>query len=212
MEWLSFENLISYLEQFTKLGPIGGILLAMIEAFFPPLPLTLFVTINVIAFGFLQGYLYSWVGTCIGTLLMFVIIKRFGTGAFQRKIQKSKKLKNIFTWIKEKGFIPIFILFTFPFTPSFFVCGLAALAGVKNRAYIYATILGKMIMVLSLSFIGYNISSFIDQPVKSLIFIGLTLIISFIAKRIIGIYEKKMETKQMKKMSLKKRVGLKKIA
>ena len=199
MDWINrlfqLEYLITLLENLVQFGPLGGILLAMIEAFFPPLPLSLFVTINVMAFGFFFGYIYSFVGTTVGSVLVFFIIKKLGQERFERRIERSRRLKNIFIWIKAKGFIPIFILLTFPFTPSIVVCGLAALADVKNRTYIWATVLGKMFMVLSLSFIGYNITSFVTQPVKSIILILATISVSFIAKRIIGLYEKRLEIK-----------------
>jgi len=201
MDILSIEFWNELLSQFTKLGPIGGILLAMIEAFFPPLPLTLFVTINVVAFGFGPGYAYSFLGTTIGSISVFFIIKKLGRGRIHRRIEKSRRLKNMFIWIKSKGFMPIFILLTFPFTPSILVCGLAALADVKNRDYIWATILGKLVMVLSLSFIGFNVGAFFSKPLRSILLICGTLSISFIAKAVIGRYEKHLDKKH-KDMSI----------
>jgi uncharacterized membrane protein YdjX (TVP38/TMEM64 family) len=178
----------------------------MIEAFFPPLPLSLFVAINVMAFGFWQGYLVSWIGTCVGSIIVFLFIKRIRTSRFQKLLYSNKKFENIFIWIKEKGFIPIFLLLTFPFTPSIVVCGLAGLAGVKTREYLSGLLLGKLIMVFSLSFIGYNIKSFLVKPVKSLILIFFTLLISYVAKKIIYWYEQKMIKKCRKKVVQIKKV------
>lgn len=191
---------IDLVNKFAELGEIVGVLLAMIEAFFPPLPLSLFVTINVMAFGFWKGYLVSWIGTCIGSILVFFLIKRFGKKRFEKLLYNNHKLENIFIWIREKGFVPIFILLTFPFTPSIVVCGFAGLAGVKTREYIFGVVFGKLIMVLSLSFIGYNIKSFIEQPLKSVFFISITLLISFIAKKVISLYEEKIIRKKRKKV------------
>jgi len=179
----------------------------MIEAFFPPLPLSLFVTINVMAFGFFFGYIYSFIGTTVGSILVFFIIRKIGQERFQRRIERSKRLRNIFLWIKAKGFIPIFILLTFPFTPSIVVCGLAGLAGVKSKTYI-----GKMLMVLSLSFIGYNITSFVEQPIKSVILILVTLSVSFIAKKIIGIHERRLNEKHEEELIGNKKIIKKKAA
>jgi uncharacterized membrane protein YdjX (TVP38/TMEM64 family) len=195
MDILSIEFWSEVLVHFTKLGPLGGILLAMVEAFFPPLPLSLFVTINVVAFGFGPGYVYSFVGTTIGSICVFFIIKKIGRGKIHQRIEKKQRLKNMFIWIKSKGFMPIFILLTFPFTPSILVCGLAALADVKNRDYIWATVLGKLVMVLSLSFIGFNVDAFFSKPLRSVLLICATLSISLIGKLVISRYEKHLHKK-----------------
>lgn len=193
--WLILESKawVEFLESFAAIGPIAGILLVMIETFIPILPLSLFVAINVMIYGFWEGYVYSWIGNVISSILLFFIIKKYGTSKFQKKIKDNRKVRNTFNWIKEHGFLPIFILLSFPFTPSFLICGLSALAGVKNIVFIYSIIFGKLIMIFSLSFIGYNISEFIHQPLKSSILILLTLSISFIAKIAIRLYEKRRE-------------------
>lgn len=196
-ELMTFGYWNNMLDQIREIGMFAGIGLAMIEAFFPPLPLILFVTINITAFGFWIGYMYSWIGSCIGSIIVFLVIKRFGQKRFQRKIAHNEKIDNIFKWIKEKGFTPVFFLHTFPFTPSIVVCGLAALAGIKNREYISGLVLGKLLMIFSLSFIGFNVKAFVDQPVKSIILISGTIAISLVGKRIIKMFEKKFEKKKL---------------
>lgn len=181
------------LEKIAELGPIAGILLIMTEAFIPILPLSVFVAINVMVYGFWKGYLYSWIGNVLASVLLFLIIRRYGTSRFRKMIRSSKKINNIFVWIQKQGFIPIFILLSFPFTPSCLICGLSALAEIKCKTFIYSIIFGKLIMILSLSFIGYNISEFLNQPIKSVALILLTLSVSFIAKLIINRYEKNLD-------------------
>ncbi len=194
-----YERLLELIEQFAQYGPFAGILLTMIEAFFPPLPLVVFVTINIFAYGFWPGYIYSFIGTFTGSWLMFMIIRRFGKSHFANLIHKNRRFENILHWIKGKGFMPIFILLTFPFTPSIVVCGLSGLADVRSEEYAIALFLGKLVMVFSLSFIGYNVQSFVTQPIKSILFILATLSISFIGKRFVIWYEKKVENHRLKK-------------
>ena len=50
------------LDSFGNLGPIAPIMLAMVESFFPPLPLIAIVALNVAAHGGILGFLYSWAG------------------------------------------------------------------------------------------------------------------------------------------------------
>jgi len=194
-----YELVLEFVARFAQYGPFAGILLAMVEAFFPPLPLVVFVTINVLAYGFWQGYLYSFIGTFIGSWLVFLIIRRFGHSRFSRLVHKSRRFDNLLHWIKDQGFVPIFVMLAFPFTPSIVVCGLAGLADVKKDDYFFALFFGKLIMVFSLSFIGYNVGSFISKPYKSFLLILLTVAVSLVGKRIIAWYEKKLEKKRSKK-------------
>ena len=61
MEWLrqlgTLEFWLALLERFENLGPLAPILLAMVESFFPPLPLIAIVALNVAAHGGLLGFL-----------------------------------------------------------------------------------------------------------------------------------------------------------
>ena len=69
------------LDSFGGLGPIAPIVLAMVESFFPPLPLVAIVALNVAAHGGLLGFLYSWAGVALGGCIMFLlwrrVVKRF---------------------------------------------------------------------------------------------------------------------------------------
>lgn len=180
------------IDVFGPFGFLAGIMIAMIEAFIPPLPLAAFVTINVITFGFFYGYLFSYIGTVIGSYCVFLLFSKFGHRYMTGYIEKHAKAKSMLHWIHDKGVFPIIVLLTFPFTPSVIVSGLAALADIKPKDYLVALMSGKLFMVLSLSFIGVNVTSFVTQPIKSAIFIVLTLSVSFVAKYLLGRYEKRV--------------------
>ncbi len=163
------------IEMFGPFSFVAGVLLAMIEAFFPPLPLAAFVTINVITFGFIPGYLLSYIGTVIGSYFVFLLFRKFGHRYMTNYVRDHHHAKSLLHWIHNKGIFPIIVLLTFPFTPSVIISGLAAFAEIKPQEYLTALLAGKLLMVLSLSFIGVNVQSFVNQPVRSLVFIGLTL-------------------------------------
>ena len=85
MGWVHQLGTLEYWEAllagFEGLGPLVPILLAMVESFFPPLPLIAIVALNVAAHGGLLGFLYSWAGVALGGIIMFLfwrrLIKRF---------------------------------------------------------------------------------------------------------------------------------------
>ena len=64
MDWVHQLGTLEYWEAllagFEGLGPLVPILLAMVESFFPPLPLIAIVALNVAAHGGLLGFLILW--------------------------------------------------------------------------------------------------------------------------------------------------------
>ncbi|MGD9569550.1 MAG: TVP38/TMEM64 family protein [Sedimentibacter sp.] len=182
---MNFSDLLNYVELG---GPLAGIMLPIIEAFIPILPLVGFVIINVAVFGFFFGYLYSWIGNCIGSFLLFLFIRKLGGKKFEAKIQKSK-YKGTLEKIKKKNLTVLFYLYCFPFTPSFLISGTAALANMDTRLFLITMLPSKFVMILSLAFIGENISSFFKNPLKSILYILFILLINFISKKLFEKYE-----------------------
>jgi len=194
-----YQELAEVIKQLAQYGPFAGILMTMLEAFFPPFPLVVLVTVNVIAYGFVLGYLYSFIGTFIGSYIFYLLISTLGRRWFARMVHRSKRFDHLLSWIQDKGFVPIFALLAFPLTPSIIVSGLAGLAGVKKDEFVAALFLGKLVMVFSLSYIGYNVASFVQQPMKSVAMILVVVALSYLGRRIIGWYERKAEDRHRKK-------------
>ncbi|MBJ8031881.1 TVP38/TMEM64 family protein [Bacillus cereus group sp. N21] len=183
-EYFSAENMDQLVANYRALGPLLGISLPMIEALIPALPLILFVMANAVAFGFWLGFLYSWLGSVLGALIVFSVIRRFGRSRFFSFVNKHPKVRKAMGWIERKGFAPIFILFCFPFTPSALINVVAGLSRISRRQFVLALALGKLVMILILSYIGHDLTSFIHKPVKTIIVIGVIFILWYVGKKI----------------------------
>ena len=83
------------LDSFGGLGPIAPIVLAMVESFFPPLPLIAIVALNVAAHGGLLGFLYSWAGVALGGCIMFLLWRRVVKRFFWKFASRSPKLEKL---------------------------------------------------------------------------------------------------------------------
>jgi uncharacterized membrane protein YdjX (TVP38/TMEM64 family) len=193
-EYLTEENIEHWLAQYRNLGPIPGILLPMLEAFLPILPLVIFVAGNAAAYGFWLGVLYSWLGTVIGSLFVFLIIRKLSNTRFLRFIAKSKKVQSILNWIGRKGFGPLFIVYCFPFTPSALINVVAGLS--KTPLYIFAIAvgLGKLVMIFIISYIGHDLWDIIKHPLQMIV-VGIVIV----AMWIIGKYLEKRMSKSVQK-------------
>ncbi|MFD3447293.1 TVP38/TMEM64 family protein [Microbacteriaceae bacterium 4G12] len=180
------EHVQHLLEGYRNFGPLFGILLPMIEAFLPFLPLFVFVMANAVAYGLWLGFLYSWLGSCLGALLLFFLIRNFGQHRFFSFMNRHPKVLKTMTWIEKRGFGPIFLLFCFPFSPSALINVVAGLSNISKKQFMLALLLGKAVMIFMLSYIGHDLLSFVQKPFKAIIVTSVIVILWYVGKKIEG--------------------------
>ncbi|THF78003.1 TVP38/TMEM64 family protein [Cohnella fermenti] len=186
----SLDDIQSLLDQYSALGPLPGILLPLAEAFLPFLPLIVFVVANSNAYGIWFGFLFSWIGVSVGSILVFTIARRIGLKYGDRIRRRLPKMESFFSWIERRGFSPIFILSCFPFTPSVLVNLSAGLSKIPFHTFVTATILGKGVMIFILSFLGHDYRALIEHPSR-LILAGVVLFLLWlVGKRLENRYLK----------------------
>ncbi|WP_067840159.1 TVP38/TMEM64 family protein [Amphibacillus sediminis] len=157
-------------------GPLPGILLPFIESFLPFLPLTVIVMTNAAAYGLFKGFLYSWIGETLGSIMFFFVIRRFRHKAVFRWIHNNKQVGKVTSWVERHGFGPLFILLCFPFSPSSIINLVSALSNVSIYQFILAILLGKSVMIFSLAYVGSSLVSFAENPLRTiLVGIGISL-------------------------------------
>ena len=136
-------------EILVELGPLAGVFLIILESILPMLPLSVFITLNIISFGSIYGFLISWLSTILGCMLSFTLFRYF----FQKKldffIQKKEKnrLKNIMSAISNISFSNLVLLIALPFSPAFFINIASGLSKMKTTKFFLAIIIGKIVMV-----------------------------------------------------------------
>lgn len=182
------------IQDYRSFGPIPGLVLPIIEAFLPFLPLFVFVTANASAFGLGWGFLFSWIGACTGALLVFSIVRKYGQKRFLSFLKNHKQVKRLVDWVDRHGFGPLFLLMCFPFTPSAVVNIVAGLSRISIYQYGVAVLAGKMVMIFSISYIGHDIPSLIHNPKKTIILGIVIVILWYIGKRIEAHLDKKIES------------------
>lgn len=183
-EFFTMENILTLLDEYADLGPIPGILLPMIEAILPIFPLVLFVMANAAAFGLWKGFIISWIGATLGALIVFFVIRRLGRQKFFNFLTKHQKVKKLMNWVERHGFGFIFLMLCFPFSPSSLINVVAGLSKVSTQQFILAVLLGKLVMIFTISFIGYDLKSLIYQPFKTISVLVLMFLLWYIGKHI----------------------------
>jgi uncharacterized membrane protein YdjX (TVP38/TMEM64 family) len=189
----TLENIMDVIDKYRSFGPLPGILLPMLEAFLPFLPLVVFVMANASAFGLWLGFLFSWVGASLGALLVFLLVRRYGHGRLFGVLRRNRQVKRLTTWVDRHGFGPLFLLLCFPFTPSALVNIVAGLSKISIAQYMLAVLTGKVVMIFTISFIGYDIISLVKQPLRTAIVAGVIFVLWLVGKQVEIRLNKKLE-------------------
>jgi uncharacterized membrane protein YdjX (TVP38/TMEM64 family) len=153
------------LESFGDLGPLAPIFLAMVESFFPPLPLIAIVALNVAAHGGLFGFVYSWVGVMLGGTLMFLFWRRVLKQFFWKFASRSQKLEKAERWVSRFDVSSLFMLSVLPFTPSSFMHFAFGISDFDEKRYLITMLLGKGVMVAMMALFGQSLVSSMKNPV-----------------------------------------------
>lgn len=190
-EWINYQSLLKVLHEYESLGIVFGFLLPFFDSFLPIFPFVFVIAVNVKAFGFWPGFIASWTGSVLGTLLLFYILRKVGRNTITNFLYRPGKKHPVMNWIGKAGFGPIFIILCLPFTPSFFVNIFAAVSRVRASVYIPAVIFGKFVMVLSVATIGKDIGDFRHHPSKTIILVVLMIVLWRVGK----IVEKRLSEK-----------------
>ena len=171
LEHDGFEDFIQQLlNQYEGLGPLPGILLPFIEALLPFLPLIVFVLANAAAYGLFKGFLYSWIGAVLGAVLVFYLVRKLGnTEWVERKVKSNRQVSRVTAWVQRHGFGPLFLLLCFPFSPSAIINVVAGISKVSAQQFILAVLLGKAVMIFSISYVGSSLMEFAQNPLKTIV-------------------------------------------
>lgn len=172
------------LDKYESFGPLPGMIITMLESFLPFLPLIAFVIANAAAYGLWKGFFFSWIGICIGSVIVFFISRRFGQKFTAYIFRRYPTARNFLQWIERKGFTTIFVVSCIPFSPSFLINVVAGLTRVPFTTFLIAILLGKAFMVFLVSYIGYDLPKLVYQPWKLGILVIIILIMWIIGRKL----------------------------
>ncbi|WP_017548001.1 TVP38/TMEM64 family protein [Salinicoccus carnicancri] len=176
------EGLEQLFREVEQLGLIVGFLLVFMESFLPFLPLFIIVVVNINSYGFILGSLSSYSGTVLGSYLVFLLIRYFFRRSAQKYIRKHKRLGQMLSFIDRRGFVFLFVLLSLPFTPTSVINVIAALSNLKKVVYLYILLAAKAIMILTMSLVGYDVTSFFTSPLRLTLSIAGLVLIYFFSK------------------------------
>ena len=169
---------------FQILGPFVPMLIAMVEAFIPALPLIAIVTLNVAAHGALLGFVYSWIGSVFGSILFFALCRKFFKPWITRFADKHPKIMKARNWVNTINKKALFLIITMPFTPSCFVNFAMGVSDFDAKTYIKIMAAAKIIMLILLSLFGQSVVQAFENPVFIVLAVLLVVVLYLVSRYI----------------------------
>ena len=170
-------------------GILAGAFLIVLESMIPILPLGIFVAFNFNAYGFLIGFIISYLSTILGCVLAYFLSKKLFGVYVSKKSNESEKLNKLVKFFKNVKFSNLVLLIALPFSPAFLINIAAGTVKMKLRKFIAALFISKFSIVYFWGMVG---KSFIESigDINSIIIICLLLLFCYFLSKIV---EKKLK-------------------
>ena len=153
----SQENMQKFIMGFGTAAGIIFVLIQIVQVIIPVIPGGISCVAGVIVFGAGMGFVYNYVGICIGSILVFLIAKRYGRPLMVKMFDK-KLIDKYESWTEKNGrFTKLFALAIFlPVAPDDFLCYLAGTTRMKLKTFTAVILLGKPLSIAAYS-MGLNL-------------------------------------------------------
>ena len=138
-------------EAVSSLGPSGPLLflgIQIVQVIIPILPGGVSCLAGVVMFGSLCGFVLNYIGICIGSIALFLIVRRIGRPLLEHMFSMSL-IRRYDSWTSEgRRFEKLFAAaIFFPFAPDDFLCALAGTTKISLGRFSLIIIFGKPVSI-----------------------------------------------------------------
>lgn len=130
------------------LGPIIFILIQILQVVIPIIPGGISTAAGVLIFGPYAGFIYNYVGICIGSIIIFLLGRRYGK-PFILSMISDKTYNKYIGWLDNQNrFEKLFALAIFlPVAPDDALCLMAGLTNISVKKFTWIILLAKPISI-----------------------------------------------------------------
>lgn len=177
----SREQIQHFIESSGPTAPLVFIFVSFIQVSFIPIPGGVTILIGNYLFGFWEGFLYSYIGMLLGSMISFLLGKVLGR-RFVNWVAGGTEVADI--WIKKlKGRenIVLFFMFLFPFFPDDMLCAIAGMFSLTWTGFIFMQLLTRMTSILGTLFLlSGEVIPYSGWGLVLLIAFGIICVITFL--------------------------------
>ncbi|MBP2058041.1 putative membrane protein YdjX (TVP38/TMEM64 family) [Lactobacillus colini] len=143
----------AYLANKQIIGPVVFILIQIVQVVIPIIPGGISLLGGVVFFGPVWGFIYNYVGICIGSIIIFFLARYYGK-PFILHLVSEETYQKYMKWTKNQRkynwFFALCIIA--PAAPDDVLCMISGLTEMKFSTYLLIIILGKPWTIAAYSF------------------------------------------------------------
>lgn len=153
-EFQSVETLQEYVKGFGVFAPIVLILIQALQVVFPVLPGFLGCAVGSVLFGSAGGFWCNYIGISAGSVIAFLLAKKYGVRLVQTLFSKEKYEKYAGWAGKSKFYTALLVLgMILPLFPDDFFCYFSGLTKMRLPKFTAIVVFGKPWCILAYSLI-----------------------------------------------------------
>lgn len=200
LKQFKLDELKEYIVSFGVIGPIISICILILQCMIAPLPLSIIVFANSYVYGWQVGSIISCIGTLIGSCISFFISRIYGR-PIAEKFVSSRILDLCDRVFNKYGKKIVYASRLLPFISFDGFSYAAGLTKMSFKYFFWATAIGQIPIIVTLSLLGSNIGSS-DKFIKGIIYCSIATFIAMIISYII--YRKKYNGASVKNIAKQK--------
>lgn len=178
-------NLHTWLEAAGIWGGFVSCALIIIEPLLPFLPMFIFVTVNLLIFGYVIGFILSYICSVLGCLLFYVVVNKLLSKRAKKFYKDKQGINSLITKYKKIKFETLTTIISLPFTPGVMINLFAAISDMPLKKYMAAEAIAKIFITIFWGFIGVSLIRCFESP-KYLLIIILMLISGYVISKIVN--------------------------
>lgn len=154
----SSQDLREWIAGFGAWSGIIFFLVQMITVIIAPIPSNVTTLAGSLALGFIPGFLISTAAVITGSLLMFLLARRFGA-KFVTRFVEGRTLSKYMPVIEQKRDVFLFMAMLLPFFPDDALCIIAGLTGMSTFRFCVIMLITRPWGLLFASLLGGGVLS-----------------------------------------------------
>ncbi|AFK19754.1 TVP38/TMEM64 family protein [Haloferax mediterranei ATCC 33500] len=124
-------------------APLVFVGIQTVQVILAPIPGQALAAVGGYLFGTVVGTVYSMVGVVTGSVVVFLLARRFGRPAVERFVDDAI-LERFDDFAEHRGVAGLFVLFLLPTFPDDALCALAGLSPIRLRTLVVLVAVGRL--------------------------------------------------------------------
>jgi uncharacterized membrane protein YdjX (TVP38/TMEM64 family) len=151
------QRLRGWVAGFGPWGPLALVALEIAQTLLAPIPGQAIEAVGGYLFGPWLGTLYAMLGISTGSLLGFLLVRRFGRPWVVRLVTP-QALTRFDDLARQGGALFFFLIWLFPFVPDDLACLAAGLTPMSTPRFLLLMVLGRLPGILVATWVGANVA------------------------------------------------------